>query len=265
MGPLTALVLHLENVRMIMQTHSVVRTIVPKVLTYKPHSDQILALPTISSYLYFNFAPTLIYRDSYPRRKEINVAFALTCFSEMFCIIWLTSFIFEKCYMNTSRFCNLEGLDWSYFLLSIFHNFLCGWYTAIFVFYVLLQSWYNGMAELTKFADRQFYMDWWTSRNYGEFYRKWHVPVQDWLYTYIYKDIKNTITSKNPYFPRIMPRQQFLASSGLNSGKRMNAQGGGIISTKVRKIELARLQSRYYSTTIFSEQSDDVTFSGYKL
>ena len=48
-----------------------------------------------------------------------------------------------------------------------------------------LKAW----AEMLRFADRQFYLDWWNSTSFGNYYRTWNTLVQDWLYTYIYKDL----------------------------------------------------------------------------
>jgi sterol O-acyltransferase len=42
---------------------------------------------------------------------------------------------------------------------------------------------------MLRFADRQFYLDWWNSTSYNMYYRQWNILVQDWLYTYIYRDL----------------------------------------------------------------------------
>ncbi|GJQ87545.1 hypothetical protein Trydic_g4817 [Trypoxylus dichotomus] len=203
MGYLTAMVLHLENVRLMMQIHSVIRTVAPRVLRYKPHSDQTLELPTITKYLDYNLLPTLVYKDSYPRKKEINIKFAMNRFFEMFCMIWLMSFVYEKHYVNIFQQSGLTKIDWTHFWSSLFNNYICGAEVLFFLFFVLLHSYYNGMAELTKFADRQFYSDWWTSNDFGEFYRKWHSATQDWLYVYIYKDVKDHITPNSNVLPKL--------------------------------------------------------------
>lgn len=37
----------------------------------------------------------------------------------------------------------------------------------------------NILAELLRFADREFYLDWWNCRNMGEFWRRWNLPVHN--------------------------------------------------------------------------------------
>lgn len=56
-------------------------------------------------------------------------------------------------------------------------------------FYLFLHSWLNGWAEMLRFADRQFYRDWWNAASFGEYYRNWNVVVYDYLYEYVYRDV----------------------------------------------------------------------------
>jgi len=57
------------------------------------------------------------------------------------------------------------------------------------VFYGLLHSWMNAFAELLRFPDRTFYLDWWNSKEFGNYYRKWNIIVHEWLYYYVYGDV----------------------------------------------------------------------------
>ena len=43
---------------------------------------------------------------------------------------------------------------------------------------------------MLRFADRQFYKDWWNCRSFAMYYRTWNVVVHDWLYRYIYQDLR---------------------------------------------------------------------------
>ena len=44
-------------------------------------------------------------------------------------------------------------------------------------------------AEITRFADREFYRDWWNARDWATFYRKWNGVVHDWIHSYIFCDL----------------------------------------------------------------------------
>lgn len=53
---------------MLMKSHAFVRSNAPRVLSFKPHSEKEgILCPGFSNFLYFMFAPTLVYRDNYPR------------------------------------------------------------------------------------------------------------------------------------------------------------------------------------------------------
>ena len=53
---------------MTMKSHAFVRSAAPRFLSYKPHTETPRPnCPKFSQYLYFLFAPTLVYRDEYPK------------------------------------------------------------------------------------------------------------------------------------------------------------------------------------------------------
>jgi len=39
--------------------------------------------------------------------------------------------------------------------------------------------------ELLRFADRQFYQQWWTATTWSAYYRRWNKVVGDWLHSYV--------------------------------------------------------------------------------
>ena len=69
----------------------------------------------------------------------------------------------------------------------------------IFMFFGFLHSWQNAWAEITRFPDRTFYLDWWNSVEFGEYYRKWNIVVHDWLYYYIYLDLLKFVFSNDTF------------------------------------------------------------------
>jgi sterol O-acyltransferase len=47
----------------------------------------------------------------------------------------------------------------------------------LLIFYIIFECICNAFAELTRFADRGFYEDWWNAVTWDEFARKWNKPV----------------------------------------------------------------------------------------
>jgi hypothetical protein len=59
-------------------------------------------------------------------------------------------------------------------------------YCWLLGFYSLFHSWLNILGEITYFSDRRFYNDWWNAGNLGEYWRKWNMPVHNFLIRHIY-------------------------------------------------------------------------------
>jgi len=73
---------------------------------------------------------------------------------------------------------------------SLLYCVLLGFVAMTMAYTCLLQSWMNFGAEMTCFADRQFYTDWWNCKNYATYYRNWNMPIYEWLHVYIYRDLR---------------------------------------------------------------------------
>ena len=65
--------LHFQ-IRMLMKTHAFVRSTAPRFLPMDAEKNSYARalFPTVSMYLYFLFAPTLVYSDTYPRYLHVN-------------------------------------------------------------------------------------------------------------------------------------------------------------------------------------------------
>ena len=59
-------------------------------------------------------------------------------------------------------------------------------YCWLLMFYVIFHSIFNGLAEVTMFADRRFYSDWWNAGDLGEYWRKWNQPIHNYLIRHVY-------------------------------------------------------------------------------
>lgn len=75
--------------------------------------------------------------------------------------------------------------------------FLFGAIQLLVCFWGLQHCWHNLTAELLKYGDRKYYDAWWEAVSPNEYYRKWNLLVQDWLYTYIYVPVYNRTLSKS--------------------------------------------------------------------
>lgn len=55
-------------------------------------------------------------------------------------------------------------------------------------FYAFFHCFLNAAAELSCFADRNFYGAWWNSTSLDEFWRLWNIPVYEWCHRHVYSE-----------------------------------------------------------------------------
>ncbi|XP_060561180.1 sterol O-acyltransferase 1-like [Ruditapes philippinarum] len=190
--PGSACIITCEQLRFMMKSHAFVRENFPKVLEYnskdsKDH-DRADLCPDFSKYLYFLFAPTLIYRDNYPRTATIRWGYVVSNFAQVLACTLYIYYIFERFCVPVFRNFNRDHVSAKLFITSVFSCMLPGALTLLLGFFAILHSWLNAFAEMLRFADRMFYKDWWNTTSFASYYRTWNIVVHDWLYTYVYKD-----------------------------------------------------------------------------
>jgi sterol O-acyltransferase len=140
-------------------------------------------------YVYFLFAPSLLYRDEYPRTGDkVNWKVVSIKFAEVLLVVLYIYVIFERYCIPQFENISQEPNNAKVLIQSVFNSMIPGTLVFVFGFFGLLHCWLNAWAELLLFADKQFYRDWWNSNSFGEFYPKWNGVVHDWLYNYVYLD-----------------------------------------------------------------------------
>ncbi len=54
----------------------------------------------------------------------------------------------------------------------------------------------NMWAEITYFADRRFYSDWWNAKDISEYWRKWNFPIHSFLIRHVYYPLRRRQVNK---------------------------------------------------------------------
>lgn len=230
----SALTLLLEQLRMLMKTHAFVRSNITRALEngrkkieaikIRRHkktnslqfehkddsasedeidtkklakSEESRLCADFSCYLYFLFAPTLVYRDSYPRNSKIRWKHVFYNFAQVLGAILYTHYIFSRFCIPVFKHFNTDSVTLKMFIHSILNCTLPGTLLLLVAFFAFLHCWLNAWAEMLRFSDRMFYKDWWNSTNFSNYYRTWNVVVHDWLYTYIYRDLFYLLGKEN--------------------------------------------------------------------
>jgi len=208
--PASALIIMCETARMSMKTHSYFREkmlygfgpnkynqFIPKFAKNLGATLDSLDIPTIDvlspqeelvRYTYFFFCPSLIYRDKYIRIARTNWNNAFAHLFNLLLTVLLTFVIFKAFAIPTFRYSSQENFTVRELTRSLFYSMLGGVIILILTFFGILHSWLNAFAEITRFADRRFYEDWWNATGFGTYYRKWNMVVHEFLFYYVYKD-----------------------------------------------------------------------------
>lgn len=136
-----------------------------------------ISLKNFASYM---ITPTLVYELEYPRTDRIRPLYVfektVATFGTFALLYTVTeSFIFP---LTPTK-------DQSFFrsLLDLALPFMIAY---LLLFYLIFECICNGFAELSRFADRQFYEDWWNATSWDEFSRKWNKPVHTFLLRHVY-------------------------------------------------------------------------------
>ncbi|XP_077574025.1 sterol O-acyltransferase 1 [Stigmatopora nigra] len=187
--PASCFIVILEQVRLMMKVHSFIRENVPRVQAWtKDKPSQGPVVPLISQYLYFLFAPTLIYRDKYPRNPIIRWGYVATKLLQVLGCLFYAYYVFVRLCIPQFHSIRLQFFDLRSMVLGVFNSILPGVLVLFLGFFAFLHCWLNAFAEMLRFGDRMFYNDWWNSTSFANYYRTWNVVVHDWLFHYVYRD-----------------------------------------------------------------------------
>ena len=162
---------------------------------------------TLANYIDFLFCPTLCYELEFPRTLKTQwdelLWKTLAVFGCIF-LMTITSEEFIVPVLQDGRH-RLDGiapasphktLDHALILAETISYLLFPFMvTFLLVFLVIFEYVLGACAELTRFADRGFYSDWWNSCDWLEFSREWNVPVHNFLRRHVY-------STSLPYMPR---------------------------------------------------------------
>ncbi|KAL3058364.1 hypothetical protein OYC64_010519 [Pagothenia borchgrevinki] len=186
--PASRFIVILEQIRFLMKSYSFIRETAPVIMRNTPKEGESPRFPSLSSYLYFLFCPTLIYRESYPRNTHIRWKYVGITTGMIFGCLFYTYFIMVRLCVPVFRPETKQPFTKRTMVLAVFHSILPGIMLLLLCFFAFLHCWLNLFGELLRFADRMFYKDWWNSTSFANYYRTWNVVVHDWLYQYGYRD-----------------------------------------------------------------------------
>ncbi|EAR94647.2 membrane bound O-acyltransferase, MBOAT protein (macronuclear) [Tetrahymena thermophila SB210] len=191
----------------------------------KKHVKNPEALLKLKDLFYFLAAPTLCFQLVYPRTQRIRKVWLAKRFVELIftflfqTVLWVQyvsplleeSYELSKLPENKSIFFLLERM----LKLSIPNLYF--WVSG---FFGLFQVFLNITAELLRYGDRQFYLDWWNCRDLEQYWRMWNLPVHNWCVRHFYNPMLkrgfNKVVSNLLVFTLSAFLHEWIVSGALN-------------------------------------------------
>ncbi|GFE53702.1 acyl-diacylglycerol acyltransferase 1-related enzyme [Babesia ovis] len=148
----------------------------------------------------FLIMPTVCFQFYYPQTRRIRWLNALKHFAQALFLLAVARIIGDQYLVVTvSRTFTMEEFKSANFSTVAYHILdrmlllsipvLYCWLT---MFAVIFHHWLNFLAEITRFGDRRFYGDWWNAACFGEYWRKWNLPIHQFIVRHISKPL-NTV------------------------------------------------------------------------
>lgn len=159
----------------------------------------------LTAYNFWDYllCPTLCYELEYPRTVEfetMDLIYKVTAVFGCIFLLTVTSEEFILPVLDESAYQlyrpGLSRLDQGLVLAETVSRLLFPFLVAfLLVFLVIFEYVLGAFADITRFADRHFYSDWWNSGDWLDFSRKWNRPVHLFLQRHVYS-ASRTMMSK---------------------------------------------------------------------
>ena len=145
----------------------------------------------LKNYFEYSMFPTLVYTILYPRTNTIRWSYVFFKTFAVFGLYFLMITIAEnsllpivgRCFLAKKLPLQERVPQYFFILLDMIPPFLMEY---LFTFILIWDSVLNALAELTMFADRDFYGPWWSCTDFSDFARLWNKPVHNFLLRHVY-------------------------------------------------------------------------------
>ncbi|KAF2153994.1 MBOAT-domain-containing protein [Myriangium duriaei CBS 260.36] len=156
---------------------------------------------TVANYVDFLCVPTLCYEIEYPRTQSRSYMEIFYKTLAVFGCIFLLTVVSDEYIipaLDESAVRLRQQHSWSEGAL-IFAETVSGllfpfMVTFLLVFLVIFEYLCGAFAEITRFADRQFYSAWWNCLDFLQFSREWNIPVHQFLNRHVYSVSRTTLS-----------------------------------------------------------------------
>lgn len=141
--------------------------------------------------IYFLFAPTLVFRPSYPTLGRPRSYWMIgKCVLDALMLAFLVLITLRRYLMPAISQVGtypLSQMPADTIIDIVSWSVAMGWLSLMGIGFGFLHCWLNAWAEALDFGDRQFYKPWWECYGIDEFMRTWNYLIHSWISAYLFK------------------------------------------------------------------------------
>ena len=195
--PVLSLAIVMEQIRILMKLIAYLVENGKKKRYFEETDDVAIKAPALSSFLYFMFAPTLIYRDHYPSSlKPTNWKLVASYAAQVLACIFMGMILIRHQLQPRFNIIGMRPLTIDDITGIFLWSITFAWFIGLAIGYAFLHAWMNMFAEMLNFGDRLFYKDWFSATDAMDFMRTWNYLIHSWIVEYLYKPVLRSTGSK---------------------------------------------------------------------
>lgn len=161
------------------------------------HEDENTSNRGFHHFVYFIFAPTLIYSQFYPHnnhpRKWRRI---FLYFSELIILLIICSHLINRYYLSWAATIGKHAYSFDEYIWQYYKLYYLCIIIYILLGYAFFHSFLNGLSELLLFADRRFYQNWWApDQPLFQSFDSYFEIINSWIQRYIYQSLYKITTS----------------------------------------------------------------------
>nr|CAD2165028.1 unnamed protein product [Meloidogyne enterolobii] len=154
---------------------------------------------TLSNLYYYMMAPTLCYELNFPRTPAIRKTFIIKRITELICFSFVGVALCQQWVIPLVKnsLAPFSQLDLKRCIERVLKLAIPNHLIWLMFFYLYFHSFLNLIAEIMRFGDRQFYLDFWNSESVSVFWKTWNIPVHRWALRHVYRPCVRNGVSRN--------------------------------------------------------------------
>ncbi|EFC42070.1 predicted protein [Naegleria gruberi] len=139
--------------------------------------------------------PSLVYEIEFPRTDKVDYRYVAREYGGGLLICLVMYLVIQR---HISPFLQeIETYDWYDLIINLTIPSMIIW---MLTFYCVFHCFMNATAEMVRYADREFYLEWWSATSVSQYWRLWNRPVLKFMSRHIYVESMRRVKGFNKFW-----------------------------------------------------------------